>query len=74
MVSIVVDKNLRYERLSKRIIRPFNKEEAIKRDITEIENIAKSGPIVYADYFLDNNGTINDLYTQMDKILNKINT
>ena len=73
MISVIVNKELRYERLNKRIIRPFNKDEAIERDITEIENIAKAGAIVYADYFLDNNGSIDDLYKQMDKILNKIN-
>ena len=73
MISVIVNKELRYERLNKRIIRPFNKDEAIERDITEIENIAKAGPIVYADYFLDNNGSIDDLYKQMDKILKKIN-
>ena len=45
-------------RLSKRKIRPFTKEEAIKRDISEIENIAKAGPIAYADYSVINNDDI----------------
>ena len=50
-IAIVCDKNLRYDRLSKRDVRPFNNEEAKKRDITEIENIEKAGPIAYADYY-----------------------
>ena len=37
-IAIVADKKLRYQRLSERIERPFNKEDAIKRDISEIEN------------------------------------
>ena len=69
VIAIVADKDIRYERLSKRILRPFTKEEAKVRDISEIENIAKAGPIAYADYFVDNNGTILDLHQRIDTIL-----
>lgn len=71
-IAIVVDKQLRYDRLSKRIERPFQREEAIKRDITEIENIAKAGPIAYADYYIFNNGTIDDFYNRLENILKLI--
>ena len=70
-VSIVADKELRYSRLAKRDIRPFTRDEAIKRDITEIENIAKAGPIAYADYYIDNNQSLDDCYRQLDEILKK---
>lgn len=72
IIAIVADKKLRYERLSTRDIRPFSKEEAIARDISEIENISKAGPIAYADFFIDNNGTIIQLEQQLDNILAKI--
>ena len=72
-VSIVADKELRYSRLAKRDVRPFSKEDAIKRDITEIENIAKAGPIAYADYFVDNNGTIEEFHQRIDDLLEKVN-
>lgn len=55
VVSLVVDKKIRYNRLCDRTVRPLTKEEAIKRDISEIENIAKAGPIAYADYYIENN-------------------
>lgn len=71
-IAIVCDKNLRYDRLSKRDIRPFNNEEAKKRDITEIENIEKAGPIAYADYFIYNNGSIEEYYKRLDEIINII--
>src|SRR5699024_7184614 len=71
-VSVVADKELRYDRLAKRDVRPFSREEAIKRDITEIENIAKAGPIAYADYFIDNNGTISEFHESLQKFLEKI--
>lgn len=71
-IAVVADKDLRYERLSKRIDRPFAKEDAIKRDISEIENIAKAGPIAYADYYIFNNGTIQEFHERLDEILDQI--
>ena len=52
MICIIIDKNLRYDRVEKRKDRPFNAEDIIKRDIAEIENSAKGGPIAYADYYI----------------------
>lgn len=71
-IAIVADKKLRYQRLSERIERPFNREDAIKRDISEIENIAKAGPIAYADYYIFNNGTINEFHERLEEILENI--
>lgn len=71
-IAVITDKDLRYQRLSVREIRPFNKEEAIKRDISEIENISKAGPIAYADYFILNNGTIADFHERTKEIIEKI--
>ncbi len=71
-IAIIVDKEIRYERLSHREIRPLNKEESINRDLSEIENIDKSPPIVYADFYLYNNGTIENYYKTLNEIINKI--
>lgn len=71
-IAVVADKNLRYERLEKRVVRPFSKSDAIKRDISEIENIAKAGPIAYADYYIFNNGTINDFHNRLAEILSDL--
>lgn len=68
VISIVVDKELRYNRLSQRDIRPFTEEEAKNRDISEIENLAKGGPIVYADYFILNNGDMDNYNNELDRI------
>lgn len=72
MIAIVCDKNIRYNRLVKREIRPLNNNEAKERDISEIENIAKAPPIVYADYYIFNNGTLDEYKERLDEILNKI--
>ena len=68
-IAVVADKKIRYDRLSKRDVRPFNNEEAKKRDITEIENIEKAGPIAYADYFIYNNGSMEEYYKRLDEII-----
>lgn len=72
VLAIISDKDIRYERLGKREIRPFTKEEAIKRDISEIENLAKGGPIAYADYYILNNEDINEYEKRLTYTLNAI--
>lgn len=72
VIAVIADKQLRYERLANREIRPLNNLEAKNRDIAEIENIAKGGPIAYADYYIDNNGNINDYKKRLEDILKKI--
>ncbi len=72
VIAIVVDKNNRYERLGVRTVRPFNKEEAKTRDINEIENLAKAGPIAFADYYILNNGELDEYTFQLEKITDKI--
>lgn len=72
MIAIVVDKELRYQRLEERKIRPFTRNQALQRDIAEIENSAKGGPIAYADYYILNNGNINDYLNHLDDITGQI--
>ena len=71
-LAVITDKKLRYERLTKRIVRPLTNEEANKRDIAEIENLAKGGPISYADYFIFNNGTREETIKRVNEILIEI--
>lgn len=68
LIAIIVDKKLRYERLNSRVIRPFSKEDAIKRDVTEIENLSKAGPIAYADYYVLNNSNEIDFINRLEEI------
>ena len=72
LVAIITDKELRYERLTKRVIRPLTKEEARNRDISEIENIKKGGPIAFADFYLYNNGDLEDFKNNLENILRRI--
>lgn len=72
VIAIIADKDLRYQRLEHRKIRPLTKEEAITRDITEIENIAKAGPIAYADYYINNNYDVENYKERLLAILAEI--
>lgn len=72
VIAVVADKKVRYNRLAVREVRPFTNEEAIKRDISEIENIAKAGPIAYADYYIDNNHDIESYRNRLYEILEDI--
>ena len=72
LVAIITTKSIRYERLSKRDVRPLTKEEARLRDIAEIENIEKGGPIAYADYFIMNDKKVEDFHNSLKDILNDL--
>ena len=72
VISVVVDKDKRYERLSKRDIRPLTIDQAKNRDIAEIENLEKGGPIAYADYFILNNDSQIEYEKNIKNIFNKI--
>ncbi|MBP3634995.1 MAG: AAA family ATPase [Bacilli bacterium] len=72
VLSIVVDKIIRYERLENRVVRPFTNEQAIKRDVSEIENLEKGGPICYADYFILNNDDEDKYKLRLENIYSKI--
>lgn len=72
MIAIIADKNVRYQRLSEREVRGLNNEQAKSRDIAEIENSAKGGPISYADYYILNNGTIDEYRRRLLNIINNL--
>lgn len=72
ILSIFASPKTRYERLAVRKVRPLSAKEAGQRDVFEIENINKGGPIAMADYVIVNEGTVEDLHRELGKFLNKI--
>ncbi len=73
-IAMITSKPLRYERVAKRPERPFDAQKIRERDQSEIENLEKGGPIVAADYFIINDGTIPEMYEQLKHILRKIDS
>jgi dephospho-CoA kinase len=73
VVAVVAPKHIRHHRLANRPNRPLNFAEAEARDWAEIENIEKGGPIAIADHYIINDGSLNHLYEQVEKLLTDIN-
>ena len=71
-VAIVTDKKIRYERVAVRPGRAFDGAAIRERDRSEIENLEKGGPIAAADYYILNNGTIEESTARLDEILKEI--
>ena len=71
-IGVVVDKKLRYKRVANRQDRSFDTTAIRERDRSEIENLEKGGPIAAADYYILNNGTIEELKESLDNILKEI--
>ena len=66
VIAIVTPKYLRYQRMTKRIERPMQPHEVDQRDWSEIENLEKGGPIAIADYFIINDGSLEQLHQKID--------
>lgn len=69
VVAVVATKKLRHRRLVNRPVRPLTQEEADKRDWAEIEGLEKGGPIAIADHYIINNSHLDNMYRQLDEIL-----
>lgn len=70
VIHIFANRRVRYERLAKRQMRPFTKDEALQRDKAEIEKLGKGGPIAIADYLIDNTSdNKKELYRNIDRLL-----
>jgi dephospho-CoA kinase len=69
LICIYTTKSLRYNRLKERPFRPLSFAEAESRDISEIENLDKGGPIAFADYTVMNDSTLDELKTKLREYL-----
>jgi dCMP deaminase len=79
LVAVYAAPELRWQRLTQRETddelknRTLTIEEAKARDLAEIENIEKGGPIAMANYTLSNQSSPQDLTRQVKKLINRIN-
>ena len=69
VLAVVTNENIRKQRLSSRTVRPLTAEMVDSRDVAEIENLEKGGPIAKADYYIINNGTEQQLKSQFDDFM-----
>ena len=76
VIAVLAPPETRYTRLAARTdvdekmrSRPATRAQAQARDYAEIENIEKGGPIAMADYYILNQGTIEELIGEVRKFL-----
>jgi len=69
LLCVYARPSIRYQRLAKRKIRPLTLEESRNRDIAELENLNKGGPIAIADYLIKNNKGEDKLYKKLEQTL-----
>ncbi|MBN1190544.1 MAG: AAA family ATPase [Dehalococcoidales bacterium] len=72
VVAIFSSPQMRYSRLTKRTVRPLTMEEATRRDISEIENLNKGGPIAMANYTIINELQMDYLRLQTEIIIARL--
>ena len=69
VLAVVTNSSIRKQRLSNRAVRPLTADMVDSRDVAEIENLEKGGPIAKADYFILNNGTNEQLKAQFEQFM-----
>ena len=72
VIAVVVDKEVRKDRIANRDTRALDSAEVDLRDLTEIENIEKAGPIAIADYYILNDGDKDNLVKKLDELYSRI--
>jgi dephospho-CoA kinase len=73
VVAVVAPRHVRYHRLAQRPIRPFTAQQSYDRDVHEIENLEKGGPIAIADHYVINDGSIKELNVQLNTLAKDLN-
>ena len=72
VVAVWASPRTRYERLTVRLDRRLELEEAMSRDRAEIENINKGGPIAMADFTIINESSVKNLKTEVKRIISAL--
>lgn len=72
LLCIYAPPKVRYERLGRREVRSLTEREAHTRDIAELENLNKGGPIAIADYCIVNDGDEEAFQSQLESLYNKL--
>jgi dephospho-CoA kinase len=69
LVAVWASPETRYERLTKRPVRPLTVEQAVSRDIAEIEGTNKGGPIAMANFTIMNESSREALEREIEKVI-----
>ncbi|MCM1533582.1 MAG: hypothetical protein NC099_02905 [Corallococcus sp.] len=73
ILAVVTNCSVRKSRLANREVRPLSAQQVDSRDVAEIENAEKGGPIAKADYYVTNNGSEKELKKQFEEFMRWFN-
>lgn len=68
LLCVYASPRVRHERLATRSVRPLSASEAVARDIAEIENLNKGGPIAIADVLVSNESSEEEYLKQLGSL------
>lgn len=72
LLCIYASPATRHKRLASRAVRPLTPEEAKSRDVAEIENLNKGGPIALADYLIKNDADEKMFLDELEQFYTKV--
>lgn len=72
LLAVISKRNNRYQRLATRKVRPLTRQEAEDRDFAEITKLEKGGPIALCDYYLTNDGTVEQLEAALQELTKEL--
>lgn len=72
LLCIYASPEVRYSRLAVRTVRPLSREEAETRDLSELKNLNKGGPIALANYLINNESDKQAFKEELEKFYSTI--
>lgn len=72
VVALTSRRYIRHRRLTQRSHNPMTAKQIDERDYDEIETLNKGGVIAIADYYLFDNGSLEQLHIQIDDLLREV--
>lgn len=72
LLCIYAPPSVRYDRLTRRPVRPLSQEESQSRDLSELENLNKGGPIAVSDYLIKNDGDEPSFQKELEEVYKKL--
>jgi len=72
VVAVWASPGTRYARLTSRPDRSLTIDEAGRRDVAEVENLKKGGPIAMADFTIINESSLKNLRKEAKGIISKL--
>ncbi len=72
VIAVWSSPETRYTRLTSRASRRLTLEEALSRDVAEIENLNKGGPIAMAEFTIINESSLRNLKKEVKRIISRL--